>query len=57
MDNEEMKKLNNIIKIQGKKGNWDNSPYMTGLYNGLIMAKSILTGKEPEYKNIPKKFK
>lgn len=53
---EKLKKLNEIIKIQGAKGNWNVSPYMTGLYNGLIMAKSIFTDKNPKYKNIPKKF-
>lgn len=56
MEKTTLKKLNNIINIQGKKGNWDSSPYMVGLWNGLIMARAIITGKEPKYRNIPKKF-
>ena len=42
--------LKDLIKIQGQKGNWNASEYMTGLYNGLVLALSVFTGKEPKYK-------
>ena len=43
--------LNDLIKIQ--KGEVKTSPYMRGLCNGLICARSVLTGKDPKYFNAP----
>ena len=51
-----MKGLQDVISIQAQKGNWDYDPYMMGLLNGLIMAKSICTGKEPEFYSAPKRW-
>lgn len=43
--------LNDVIRIQnGEEG----SSYMIGLYNGLVLAKSILILDDPVFKDIPK---
>ena len=38
---------------QGHDGNWDYSPYMRGLYNGLECALAIMEGRDPEYRDEP----
>lgn len=39
------------ISIQN--GNYNASPYMLGMANGLILALSVLQGVEPNYLNAP----
>jgi hypothetical protein len=39
--------------IQGTHGNWNYSPYMLGMFNGLDLAMAILEGREPEYRRDP----
>lgn len=51
-----VEKLQNIIDIQGSNGNWNYDQYMRGVYNGLALAKSILTDTEPEYRKAPEKY-
>jgi hypothetical protein len=51
-----MNNLEDVIKIQCSNGNWDYDPYMMGLANGLIMAKSLVDGKEPAFLSAPKKW-
>lgn len=50
--------LEDVIKIQCSKGNWDYDPYMMGLANGLLMARHLVTGREGEvpFKSSPKKW-
>ena len=48
--------LNDVLNIQGQKGNWDYDPYMQGLYNGLCLARSIMTETEPEFRDTPKRW-
>lgn len=43
---EKIEILNNLIEIQ-KKCIAEDRRYMIGLYNGLILAKSVLTDEEP----------
>lgn len=50
-----LEKLDDLIRIQGSEGNWNVSPYMTGLYNGLILARSVFSGEEPDFRKTPKK--
>ena len=46
--------IKDLLKIQGSHGNWNYSPYMKGLYNGLELALSILDGdRRPEFKDTP----
>lgn len=47
-------KLDDVIKTQCSNGNWNYSPYMHGLTNGLILAKAILEEKDPIYLDAPK---
>ena len=51
-----MKALNDVIDTQCSDGNWDYDPYMHGMANGLILARSVLDGMEPEYKTAPEKW-
>lgn len=48
-----IKKLNEIIAVQCTDGNWNYDEYHFGLANGLILAKSVLTGEEPEFMKKP----
>lgn len=48
--------LNQIIEIQGSHGNWNYDPYMFGMFNGLELARSIITDQEPEFREAPKKW-
>jgi hypothetical protein len=49
---EKINALKEIKDVQAQPGNLysDNDNYMVGLYNGLELALSILTGEEPQYK-------
>lgn len=48
-----MDKLDGVIAIQCDNGNLNYSEYAFGFANGLILAKSILTGEEPEFMKQP----
>jgi len=39
--------LNNLIAIQQKDNETDD--YMRGLYNGLVLARALITEEEPIY--------
>jgi len=45
--------VRNAHAIQGSDGNWDYSPYMLGLFNGLEFALAVLEDREPEYREAP----
>lgn len=51
-----MKNLQDVINIQCSQGNWNYDPYMMGLANGLLMAQSLFTDKEPEFLSAPKRW-
>lgn len=51
-----LKALRDVLAVQGSKGNWDYDPYMFGLFNGLALAESVMTGEEPEFKEAPPKW-
>jgi len=48
--------LKNLTDIQCSHGNWNYDPYMMGLANGLIMARSILTGEEAVFLSAPEEW-
>ena len=52
----ELRELDEIIKIQCSNGNRNYSPYMYGMANGLLLAKSIITNTEVEYMNQPERW-
>ena len=47
--NETIKLVNEMLAVQGKGGNYNKDTYMTGLYNGIEYAASILEDREPKY--------
>lgn len=49
---ENIEKLRRLLEIQGSDGNWNMSPYMTGLYNGMELALATMEGREPVYRDI-----
>lgn len=49
-----IQKIRELVDIQGSKGNWDSSPYMTGLFNGLEMALCTLEKREPMFRDYVK---
>lgn len=51
-----MKKLQELIDVQGDDGNWNNSPYMHGMLNGMIFSLSMFTDEEPDYRDAPEIF-
>lgn len=44
---EKLSALNELIAIQENLAG--SSDYQTGLYNGLVLSKSVWTGEEPQY--------
>lgn len=48
--------IQNQVRIQGENGNWNYSPYMMGLFNGLELALSALENREPNFKSSPKEW-
>lgn len=53
---DKIKKLRELLEVQCAEGNWNNSPYMHGMANGMIFAISVITGEEPEYLERPDIF-
>ena len=47
---EKITAFNELIAIQSKS--LGSSDYQVGLYNGLILGKSVLTGEQPEFKSV-----
>ena len=53
---DKIEKLRELLAVQCTEGNWNNSPYMFGMANGIIFSLSVLTGEEPEYLSRPDIF-
>jgi hypothetical protein len=51
-----LKKLEELVKIQTTDGNWNYSEYMRGMANGLLVAVSVFTGKDPTFLNEPEQY-
>ncbi len=52
-----IKKLKEMINVQGRDGNWDSDHYMHGMYNGMVFALSMMDGTEPVYRDAPPKWR
>ena len=48
-----IKKVRELMEVQGSDGNWNYDPYMHGMYNGMEMIVSILEERDPEFRNAP----
>lgn len=57
MNYEPKQAIRDMVKAQGQNGNWNNDPYMHGLYNGLECALSIVESREPKFRDAPKKWR
>ena len=53
---EKIKAFNELLGIQGNDLDLSDD-YMVGLYNGLILGLSIITGEEPQFISIKKEDK
>lgn len=51
-----LKNLQDILDVQGTDGNWNYDPYMFGLFNGLVLAQSLITGEDPKFREAPSKW-
>lgn len=51
-----IKRIEEMIEIQSRSGNYDYDPYMHGMANGMIYIHSILTDKNPKYLSAPSKW-
>lgn len=47
------KGLQDCLAIQCANGNWNYSPYMLGMANGMILSRSILTGEDAKFLDAP----
>lgn len=53
-DKDRIEILSNITKTQCDDGNWNWSPYMHGMANGMILALSIMEDNDPKFLSSPK---
>lgn len=59
VDQEEIltKRLNevkDVLKLAGQDGNWNFDSYNNGLFNGIELARTIMEGGEPQYRQLHK---
>lgn len=53
MDKDVMEEIRELVKIQGKDGNWNNNEYMRGLFNGMELILATIENRKPEFKESP----
>lgn len=53
---ETIDKLREMVKVQGGGGNWDSSPYMRGMYNGMELMLAVTEDREPRYRDAPERY-
>lgn len=46
-------RMNEMVEIQGRDGNWNCDPYMHGMYNGMEFMLALMEGREPLYRDRP----
>jgi hypothetical protein len=46
-------KIEEVTAMAERPGNYDCSPYMWGMANGLILARAICRDEEPKYLDAP----
>jgi len=51
-----IEKLQEMIDVQGAKGNWDYDPYMHGMLNGMLFSQSVMTGEDPVFRDAPSEW-
>ncbi|MED4411028.1 hypothetical protein [Bacillus licheniformis] len=53
MNEQTLRAMREMVKIQGADGNWDYDEYMRGMYNGMELMLSVIENREPVYKEAP----
>ena len=53
---DKIEKLRDLIALQCSDGNWNESPYMFGMANGMILSLAVMTGDTPAYLDKPNMF-
>ncbi len=48
--------LRELVKVQCSEGNWNYSPYMRGMANGMILALATLRGDDAHYLDEPGEY-
>jgi hypothetical protein len=56
MNAKQLSELKDLVKIQGRDGNWNYSEYMRGMFNGMEMMLAILEKREPNFRDEPKRY-
>lgn len=51
-----LKRLRELVGIQGSNGNWNHSSYMHGMFNGMELMLATIEEREPQYKQAPDKW-
>jgi len=51
-----LKDIDSVTRIQCSDGNWNYDPNMHGMANGMILIKTIVDGKNPEFLDAPKEW-
>ena len=49
-------KLKEMLEVQGRNGTWNYDPYFHGMYNGMEVMLAVLEGREPVFREAPKKW-
>jgi hypothetical protein len=49
--------MHDVMAVQGNDGNWDYSPYMHGMFNGMELMRSIHDRDEPEFRDAPDTYR
>jgi hypothetical protein len=48
--------IEEMVKIQGRDGNWNYDEYMHGMYNGMELILAMIEERSPNYRNAPERF-
>ena len=49
-------KLKEMLEVQGRDGTWNYDHYFHGMYNGMEGMLAVLEGREPVFREAPKKW-
>jgi hypothetical protein len=56
MNTKQLNDLKDLVKIQGRDGNWNYSEYMRGMFNGMELALAMAEKREPNLRDEPKRY-
>jgi hypothetical protein len=49
-------KMKELLKVQGRDGNWNLDPYMQGMYNGMELIVALAEGRDPAFRKAPENW-